>query len=156
MYRLRSLQFNAIMTLLSYNINLIILIETGFPLSWLGAPCGMLFTMRLVDLLKSTFNLFFENRLFLIHSYSIKNTRWRISDVLEIYLSNAWFFSNTASVTCMRDWDEDKFNEEYDIEFKAIKPTDAVFAALFVFYIANEEAVAKAKETTPPEGIDQM
>ncbi|RUS21421.1 hypothetical protein BC937DRAFT_92756, partial [Endogone sp. FLAS-F59071] len=84
------------------------------------------------------------------------NTRWKISDVLEIYLSNAWFFSDTDAVTCIRDWDEDKFNKEYKREFKAIKPSDAVNAALFIFYTANEDAVAKASDThTKPDPVTE-
>lgn len=83
-----------------------------------------------------------------IHSFflkkkkSIKQTRWRIDDVWNSYISEAWNFIDEK--TCVYDWseeDKENFNEEYGTESDAIKPTDAVRAALFVFFIENKEAV---------------
>lgn len=82
---------------------------------------------------------------------SIKNTRWRIHDVWKDYISEAWDF--TKATTCIREWDEEGFNVEFETDSDTFKPADAVRAALFVFFIANEEAV-RARMPGPSENID--
>ncbi|RUP47274.1 hypothetical protein BC936DRAFT_145919 [Jimgerdemannia flammicorona] len=75
----------------------------------------------------------------------IVNTRWKIKDVLGDYRSNAWDF--VGPTTCVREWDEAKFNEDFKTPSDHVKPTKAVRAALFVFYITNEKSV---KDRLPP------
>ncbi|RUS18208.1 hypothetical protein BC937DRAFT_89035 [Endogone sp. FLAS-F59071] len=85
----------------------------------------------------------------------IKQTRWRIHDVWKNYISEAWvFFDEKTYVYNWSKEDQEKFDEDYGTESDTIKPTDAVRAALFVFFIANKEAVFKAKPTVPTARIE--
>ncbi|RUS21419.1 hypothetical protein BC937DRAFT_92754 [Endogone sp. FLAS-F59071] len=84
----------------------------------------------------------------------VNQTRWRINDVWISYISEAWNFIDEK--TYVYDWskeDQVKFDEEYGTESDAIKPTDAVRAALFVFFIANKEAVFEAASTVKVDNI---
>ncbi|RUS29914.1 hypothetical protein BC938DRAFT_480076 [Jimgerdemannia flammicorona] len=70
----------------------------------------------------------------------IVNTRWKIKNVLDDYLAEAWGNSATHG-TFIREWDKDEFNKDYENPSDTVKPTEAVRAALWVFYVTNEKSV---------------
>ncbi|RUP47201.1 hypothetical protein BC936DRAFT_146019 [Jimgerdemannia flammicorona] len=60
----------------------------------------------------------------------IAGTRWKLDDVLSDYLAEAYSFVNRR--TCIRNWNEDEFNDDYGTSYDEddFQPADAVFTAL--------------------------
>ncbi|RUP47272.1 hypothetical protein BC936DRAFT_145917 [Jimgerdemannia flammicorona] len=74
----------------------------------------------------------------------IAHTRWKVTDVLNDYVNEAYTLQDR---TFVRQWDEEKFNDEFESFSGGFKPTEAIRASLFMFFKAHEKTI---RELLPP------